>query len=163
MELFMPEAATNRFGPYVWLLMIAFYALCLVLTALLVRPRIIIYNMSPDQLRPILAEAVPELDTEARWAGDSLILPQLGVQLHLEPFAALRNTQLVASGPRQSFIGWKKLEIVLAKSLRPRRVPTNPHGWVLLALSLLMIGLVTVRLISQSSRVVDGLVEMLRL
>jgi hypothetical protein len=163
MELFLPEAAANRFGGYVWVLLLACYALCLVLIALLTRPRLILYNMNLDQLRPILADVVLDLDSDARWAGDSLTLPQLGVQLHLEPFTALRNTQLVASGPRQSFAGWKRLEIALGKALKPKRVPPNPYAWAMLTVSLLMITLVTLRTISESASVVQSLGEMLRL
>lgn len=163
MELFLPEAATNRFGAYVWLLLLAFYALCLTLTALLVRPRLVIYNLSQDQLRPILAEVVSELDGDARWVGDTLMMPQLGIQLHVEPFAALRNAQLVAVGMRQSLVGWKRLEIALAKSLKQTQVPFNPHAWALLALSLFLFGLVTARMISESDTVVRSLAEMLRL
>ena len=54
------------------------------LVLLVLRPRLVIYNISVDQLRPILAELVEQLDSEARWAGDSLALPALGVQLHLD-------------------------------------------------------------------------------
>ncbi len=47
MELFLPAAATNRFGAYVWLLLLAFYGLCLTLVVLLMRPRLVIYNAQP--------------------------------------------------------------------------------------------------------------------
>ena len=40
MELFLPEAAADRFGPYVWLLLLAFYGLCLTLLVLMMRSAI---------------------------------------------------------------------------------------------------------------------------
>ena len=47
-------------------------ALGLVLLLLTLRPRLVIYNISADQLPPILAEIAQRLDADARWAGDSL-------------------------------------------------------------------------------------------
>ncbi len=162
MELFLPEAAATRFGPYVWLLLLAFYALCLTLAVLLMRPRLVIYNATPEQLRPILAEVVAKLDSEARWAGDSLALPQLGVQLHVEPFGAMRNAQLVAAGPQQSFQGWRLLETALAQVLRTTRGTPNPYGVSLLVMGLLMIGVISFQMISDHATVVQRLDEMLR-
>ena len=162
MELFLPEAATNRFGGTVWLLLLAFYGLCLTLIVLLMRPRLVIYNANPEQLRSILAEVVTPLDSEARWAGDSLVLPKLGVQLHVELFGAMRNVQLVSSGPRQSFAGWKRLETALAQVLCQTKTSPNPHGFAIMALGVLLICVMTYRVVSDPTTVVQGLDEMLR-
>ena len=91
MELFFPFAAAGRFGSHVWLLLLSLYVMCVILWLLMLRPRLVIYNISADKLRPILAEAVNSLDAEARWAGESLALPALGVQLYVNGFAALRG------------------------------------------------------------------------
>src|SRR5690606_36270803 len=71
MQLFMPQAAAERFGGYVWLLLLTFYSLVLSLTVLLMRPRLIIYNIPRDQLRAILAQVLNGLDPDVRWAGDT--------------------------------------------------------------------------------------------
>ena len=162
MELFLPEGATNRFGGYVWLLLLAFYGLCLTLIVLLMRPRLVIYNTNPEQLRSILAEVVSQLDAEARWAGDSLVLPKLGVQLHVELFGAMHNVQLVSAGPKQSFAGWKRLEIALAQVLRETKAAPNPHGFGMMILAVLLIGIMTYGMFSDPTTVVQGLNEMLR-
>ena len=85
-----PEGVAAHFGPagtkYLWLMFIGLMAICLIMVLLILRPRLIIYNISVDQFRPILAEVVERMDPEARWAGDCLFLPGLGVQLHLESF-----------------------------------------------------------------------------
>ena len=57
-ELFLPEAATVRMGVWGWPTCIAFYVLCLSLAVLLMRPRIVIYNVTFEQLRPSLADIV---------------------------------------------------------------------------------------------------------
>jgi len=162
MELFLPEAATSRLGAYVWLLLLAFYGLCLSLVVLLMRPRLVIYNTSPDQLRPMLAEVVAELDSTARWAGDSLVLPQHDVQLHVEMFGLMRSAQLVAAGPRQNMNGWKRLEQALAKVLRQTKSAPTSYGYALVTAGVLLIGLVTFQLVSDPQTVVQGVNEMLR-
>ncbi|NOY29544.1 MAG: hypothetical protein GXP28_05015 [Planctomycetes bacterium] len=87
-ELFRPEAASAEYGSYVWAFLLVFYWLSIWLTVLLVRPRLVVYNISEEELRPILAEAARAIDPQARWAGESLSLPTLGVQLHLESDAS---------------------------------------------------------------------------
>jgi hypothetical protein len=163
MELFLPAAAATRFGGFVWLMLLAFYGLCLTLLVLLHRPRLVIYNVSAEQLRPALAEAVAELDKEARWAGDCLVLPNLGVQLHVDPLSVLRNAQLVAAGPRQSYVGWRQLELALAKSLRSSERATNPSGFLLVFAGLLIAGAITSWIALDRQGVAQSLAEMLRL
>ena len=163
MELFLPESAARQFGAYVWLLLIVFYALCLTLVVLLMRPRLVIYNITADQLHPILAEVATRLDHQVRWAGDSLALPQLGVQLHVECNNVMRNAQLVASGPHQSYEGWQKLETALAATLRQSRSAPNPYGISLAVFGALMVCLITFFMVRDPQTVAEALEQMLRL
>jgi hypothetical protein len=163
MELFLPEVAAARFGGFVWLLMLVGYALVVMLLAMLMRPRIVIYNMSGDQLRPILADVVGELDPEARWADEGLVLPNLGVQLHVESFAALQNVQLVATGVEQNSRGWRRLEAGLRAALGDTQVAPNRRGFSFILFGLLMIALVAFSMFSDQQAVVRALNEMLRL
>ena len=162
MELFLPEAAANRFGPLVWALLIALYALGLTLVVLLARPRLIIYNVTTDQLRPVLAEIVGKLDPQARWAGDCVVLPTLGVQFHIEPFSVLRVGQLIAAGPYQNDQGWKRLESELGTALKQRAGSANPHGYVFVATGLATILLLSYQIISNHHEVVRSLNDILR-
>ncbi len=138
-ELFRPEQASAEFGSYVWLFLVVFYWLCLWLTALIARPRLVVYNISGEELRPILAETARIIDAQARWAGDSLSLPNLGVQLHVESFEIMRHVSLIASGEKQDLAGWRKLARELFQRLEPLRVAPNPRalGIVLLAIALM--------------------------
>jgi hypothetical protein len=125
MQLFFPLIASLRMGGYVWLLLLSLYGLLVVLLLLLFRPRLVIYNISTDELRPILADVVTSLDRDARWAGDSLAMPNLGVQLHLETVATIRNVSLISNGPEQSQQGWIRLETALSAALSRVEVPRN--------------------------------------
>ena len=162
MELFLPEAAADRFGPYVWLLLLAFYGLCLTLLVLMMRPRLVIYNANPEQLHSILSEVINDLGAEARWAGDSLVVPQLGVNLHVEPFGAMRSAQLVAAGPRQSYTGWRRLELALSRKLKETTAARNPQGYLLITIGTLLIGVIAYSTMSDPRTIVQGLDELLR-
>jgi uncharacterized membrane protein len=163
-ELFFPVAASLAFGVYVWMLLLALYALCLVLVLLLLRPRLVIYNVSNDQLRPILTDLVTRLDPEARWAGDSLALPNLGVQLHVDTLPAMRNVSLVATGPNQNQQGWRKLETALGEAISQLQVPRNPRviGSLLSAGGLLALAVV-LTIARDPQAVAQSLFHMLRL
>ena len=65
MELFFPFESAVKLGSYVWLLLLALYVMCVVLWLLLLRPRLVIYNISADKLRPILADVVGQFDGDA--------------------------------------------------------------------------------------------------
>lgn len=125
MALLMPMAAASRFGHWIWPLLAGLYVLIVTLIVLVGRPRLVIYNMTADRLRPILADLVTHLDSHARWAGDTLWLPQLGVHLHIESFPAMRNVSLVAIKAEQPLEGWQRLEHALSAELREVEVGRN--------------------------------------
>lgn len=125
MKLFFPEGAASRFGLAVWFMLIAFYGLAVSLTVLLMRSRIVIYNISLEHLRPILTGVAMRLDKKSRWTGDSLWMPEQKVHLHVEPVEWLRNVQLTAGGNQQSYEGWQALEKELAEALK--KIPVQPN------------------------------------
>ena len=128
-----------KLGSYVWLLLLALYVMCVVLWLLLLRPRLVIYNISADKLRPILADVVGQFDGDARWAGDSLAIPGLGVQLYIDNFAPLR--QRIADfrrrqpEPRGLAAAGSGLRTALARE----EVARNPRGLSLIVAGLLCI------------------------
>ncbi len=135
MELFFPEGAAIQFGGWVWLMLVIFYGLCVSLVVLLMRSRIVIYNITMEQLRPILTSVAMNLDKRSRWNGDSLLLPERKVHLHVEPVEALRNVQLTAGGSQQSYEGWQALEEELTTALKKMPVGPNMIGVPLLLIS----------------------------
>lgn len=140
-ELFRPEAATAEFGSYVWVFLLLLYWLGIWLAVLLARPRLVVYNISSEELRPLLSEVARSLDPQARWAGDSLSLPTVGVQLHLETFEIMRHVSLVASGANQNLATWRELGTQLSEKLELLPVDSNPRwlGIVLFAIILLAV------------------------
>lgn len=163
MELFFPESAAGRFGPYVWLLLLAFYGLCVSLIVLLMRPRIVVYNLGTQGLRPILGDVAIRLDPKARWSGDSLMLPSLDVQLNLEGNSWLNSSQLVSVGDKQRFESWRLLEKELREQLGTMRCETVVFGVALLMAALTLATVSIAWIIYQPEIVRDSLANMLRL
>jgi len=162
MELFLPEAVVSRWGWQVWPILILFYALSLTLVVLLQRPRIVIYNVTTEQLRPVLADVIRQLDKDARIAGESVCLPNLGVQMHVEPLPAVKNVQLKSSGPAQSYQGWREVELALQAALRESRGTANPSGFSLILFGLLVIGLICWWMAYDGERIAQAWLEMMR-
>ena len=159
LALFRPEAATRSLGNYIWLILLLFYWLWLILIGLLGRPRLVVYNISAEELHPVLAEIAGRLDPAARWAGNNLSLPGLGIQLHLDSLDIMRNVSLVASGGRQNLDGWRMLARELAKSLSTTRVKANPRAVGLLLVSFAILALCSVQLLGNSSGVLQAMNE----
>lgn len=163
MELFMPEAAAMSYGPYVWMILISLYGVSLSLIVMMQRPRLVIYNVAPEEFRSVLGPLVKELDPEARWAGDNVSLPNLDVQFSVESTPWLRNMQLAAAGGEQNFGAWRMLETALAERLADVRVAPNAIGMVLVSLTLAMFAVAAFFVVSDQQAVAQALKEMFRL
>lgn len=168
MSLFLPESAASRLGWMSWVLMLALYVLSLALVVLSARPRLVIYNVTPEELRPALASVVQELDSQARWAGDSVTMPAFGINLHLDNSHSMRNVQLVSSGPEQHYPSWSKLERRLRATLRKGDFRTvgrfrNQNGFLFLLLAGMLVFMVGKKFIQEHDAMAHSLREMLRL
>jgi hypothetical protein len=158
-ELFRPVAFTRELGNYIWLVLLVFYWLWVLLVVLLSRPRLVVYNVSMEELHPVLAETASRLDPDARWAGSHLMLPTLGVQLHLDSFDLMRNVSLVSSGGRQNIDGWRRLAQELRRALVPVRVKSNPRAIGLLIVSLALLALSVVQMTANQDELMQAVNE----
>jgi hypothetical protein len=163
LELLMPRHLLAALGAYAWLLWLGFCGLTILLAVLLEAPRLVVYNLSPAELRPILDEVAQSLDPAARWAGESLLLPALGVQLHLDGLAPLRNASLAAVGTRQSLEGWHALEQALAAALARHETLPNPRGAALLCAGLALLAAVGIKWFSNPQELSQGFKDLFRL
>jgi hypothetical protein len=160
MDLFFPLTASIRFGPYVWILMIVLYVLLVVFLILFLRPRLVIYNISTDVLRPILADLAGKLDADARWAGDSLSLPNLDVQLHIDSVNKMRNVTLVSSGPIQNHQGWRRLELALQAALAHVEVQRNVRAVSLISAAAIILLFLVLSVSTDPQSVAQAIVNM---
>lgn len=161
-ELFLPEAAFARFGGLIWAPVFVLYGLVVLLVVLLLRPRIVIYNITAEQLRPLLAESVNEVDEKARWAGDCLTLPSIRVQLHVEAPPAARYVQLVAVGTNQDLEGWRRLTKSLNPRVRELAVGANPRGASLIVAGVAMLIAISVAVATRQPEVAEAIRDLLQ-
>jgi hypothetical protein len=155
LELFVPSATSFWFGAYVWLFLVALYGLSLFLAVLLCRPRLVIYNVAPEHVRRLLGNICGELDRDARWAGDCLYLPNLGVQLNIEAASLVRNVQLVSAGAFQSFEGWWRLKTALQMALRQQTGSRSFYGLGLIMAGMFLAAAVTICAVRDPEAVVQ--------
>lgn len=165
-ELFLARALATPFVDHMWLfwsLVGSLYLSTLTLLILSERPRISLHNVTLEDAREVLLEAIGPLDSQAQWAGNSVVLPALNVQFTLDEFAPLRSVALVSVGRRQSYRGWKALEAALAQVLRRREVPPNPAGVSFVLAGLLICGVILWRWGRDPAAVAQAFTEMFRL
>jgi len=162
-ELLMPTLPESITG-YVWLMLLVLYFLFLTLAVLLGKPRLVVYNVTLDQLRPALADAVNELDADVRWAGNSVALPKLHVEFYFDDHGWVRNVSLVATATPQSYAGWRLLERTLREQLNSS-VETAPSAWGLgmLVVALSMLGRLGWIAAVHSRDIAQGFTDLMRL
>jgi len=92
------------------------------------RPRAVVYNVTLDQLRPVVAEIVTALDPSVRWAGETAALPARRLQVHLDGRGAGRTVSVVSLGSRPSPEAWTEFVRRLQDGASRLRVRGNPWG-----------------------------------
>ena len=117
-------------SPWSLPVLVLVFALAAAICVLVSRPRLVVYNITVDQVRPLVAEIVTSLDPQVRWAGESAALPERGFQLHIEGSGPLRTVSVVNVGERSSPEGWGEFARRLRRAVRG--LPVRPSPWGLL-------------------------------
>lgn len=117
-------------GPWRLVLPAVLVALLVSLALLASRPRVVVYNTSIEQLRPLVAQVAAGLDPSARWAGETVALPGRGLQVHLDGRGSMRCVSLVAVGTRTSPEAWVEFGRRVRRAAGGLRVRSSP--WALL-------------------------------
>jgi len=125
LALLMPVTGGS---PWSWPVLAFLFALCVTVCMLVSRPRMVVYNITVEQFRPLVAEVVSSLDPKARWAGESAALPERGFQLHIEGNGSLRTVSVVNVGERSSPEGWGEFTRRLRRAVRGLPVRRSPWG-----------------------------------
>jgi hypothetical protein len=131
LAILQPAVGTT---PWATAMLVLVFVLLVGMAVLAMRPRLVIYNVTLDQLRPVVAEVVAGLDGSARWAGESVALPARGLQVLMDARGLTRCVSLVASGRRTSAEAWSEFSRRVRRGVRPLRVRRNPWGAVAVVL-----------------------------
>ena len=162
-ELFMPERAAALMGAKIWLPLIMLYMLVASLISMVMKPRIVVYNVSSDEIRPIVGGVVSELDQDARWAGDSVFMPNMQIQFYLQTHPAMRNVQLVATNGEQNLTSWKNLESSLQQAMNNVSVSVNPRAILFFIAASVMTAAVGVSLFAGQAVIAERMQDFLRM
>jgi hypothetical protein len=137
LALLQPATGTSAWTAVALLLGFALLVGCALLAA---RPRLIVYNVGIDQLRPVVAEVVAGLDAAARWAGETAALPTRGLQIHLDDRGPARSVSIIAAGGRPSAESWSEFSRRLRRATAGLRVRSSPWGGGFAALGAALAG-----------------------
>jgi hypothetical protein len=163
MQLFFPFSASSTFGSLTWALLLTLYSLFTTLWVLLARPRLVIYNLSADQLRAVLAKIAERRQTEAHWAGDCLSLEKPELALRIEEFRPLRNISLLAIGPRPAEDAWETFTAELRESLAGLTSARNAPGLIMVVPAAAILVAVVQLTIVHPQAIAQGFLDLLRL
>lgn len=125
LALVQPAVGTS---PWAASMLVLLVALVVAIGILAARPRVVVYNVSIDQLRPVVAEIAAGIDASARWAGETVALPARGLQLHLDGRGLARSVSIVAVGGRPPAESWAEFGRRLRRAVRRLRVGRSPWG-----------------------------------
>jgi hypothetical protein len=143
-------------------MVLVLYSLCSSLTALLIRPRLVLYNApTVSELRPVMASVVDELDADARWAGSTIAMPELQVEFVVENHPLLRTITLSATHQRQSLSGWQTLHASLVRHLPRHTHRASAWGLALTIVSLAIFMLVVWQLLHHTQALAQSLGDLL--
>ena len=127
-------------GPsWTMLMFLLVFTLLAAIGVLAARPRIVVYNITLDQLRPVVAEVTGRLDASARWAGETAALPGRDIQIHLDGRGGMRTVSVVAVGSRTSPEGWSEFSRRLRQAVHRLRVSPSPWSAAFFAAGLLVL------------------------
>lgn len=160
-NLFLPEPARIRFGFFVWLLVAVLYVLCVILLTMLVRPRLVIYNMTLQQLGPVLTAMMERMGWKYDWSGNIVTISHLKVQCEIDSFSSFRNIVLrdVSAGQRRN--DWQRFGVALRAELKAIEVVSNPLGKLMVCFGLLGLGFCFAWILAKRSLILPGFFELL--
>jgi hypothetical protein len=127
--------------PWATGMLLLLFTLAVAVGILATRPRLVIYNITVEQLRPILAEVASGLDPSTRWAGESVALPTRGLQVLMDGHGLVKSVSVVAVGSRTSAEAWTEFVRRLRQAVGSLRVRRNLWGGMLAAVGLLIVTL----------------------
>ncbi len=162
-ELLLPLEPWNPLGRYAWLIALVVYGLGLSLAVLSSRPRLTIYNVADPVLHAALGHAVDSLDPAARWIGNHLLLPNLDLELYIEPHNLLRCISVVATHEEQNLASWRQLEKALVNELQRIDRPRAPWGAALVMVALAIFASITWDLTMHTDAITQGFFDLLQI
>tara|TARA_R110002049_G_scaffold2750_2_gene21563 strand:+ start:381984 stop:382664 length:681 start_codon:yes stop_codon:yes gene_type:complete len=139
-ELFFPMAAATAFGPFVWIVLIIFYALCVTLVAMTAKPKLVAYGRTAEEMYPLLLTAAQQIDADAVGDDEQMQVELPGAKVHLLAFShpGIDFTYITSLEPNTSVTFWNLLLSNLRTQVAstPKTSPRQGYGMLLIAVGL---------------------------
>ncbi|QDV13578.1 hypothetical protein CA51_34680 [Rosistilla oblonga] len=161
--LFFPTMAYGMLGWIVWMMLAVFFLLSLLLIILTMRPRMVIYGATADDVRGPLLRAAQSIDPGARLEGQQIWFPAVGTAVRLEVFSPQDTPQIVPPLQTISPVFWRRLVQATRRELGQVENASRFRGVGLLLLALVILGFVGMQIAMQPQEIVSGFREWLRL
>jgi hypothetical protein len=160
-ELLTSTPVVIALGPTYWALALGLYASGWILVTMYVRPRLVVYNVGDAELAAALESVARQLDPEAHWAGQTLLLPACQAQWSLEPFPVLWNVSIIGVGECPPPALWRQLETALRHRLAELEVAPSSYGMGMVITAAAMFAAMAYQWVHDSQTVTRGLLDML--
>lgn len=163
LELFLPYAASVRFGGWVWALLAGLYFLAIVLVVNGQRRRVVVLNAPREPVIECIAAAAHALDPGTLRAGETWVLPGLGLELRIEVYRPLRSLTITAWGDEPPRAAWRAFARELRRELARCPVGPSPQSAMLFATALAMLSLSAWQLVEHPAQVAQSFRDLLRM
>lgn len=163
LELFLPYAASVRFGGWVWGLVAGLYFLAVVLAVNGQRPRLVLLNAPRGPVLERIVAAARTLDPQTVRAGETCLLPGLGLELRIEAYRPLRGLTITAWGDEPPRAAWRAFARELRRELAECAVGPGPQAALLLIAAVATLGLSAWQLVEHPAQVAQSFRDLLRM
>lgn len=127
--------------PWSGILLVALAALAVAAGVVVARPRLVVYNVTLEQMRPLVVDVVSGLDAAARWAGGTAALPTRKLEIRIDGHGPTRTVSVVAGGERPPAEEWSEFCGRLRRGLGglPVRMTAWGGGFLAIGVAILLV------------------------
>jgi hypothetical protein len=165
MQLLFPSQAAAVMGWIVWLILATLYVLCVSLVLLSLRPKIIVYGVSPAELLTPLLEACQTVDESATLDSgrQQVTLHRQGVLLRVEALGGTDAAQIEAFENNLHPKFWQHLLVELRRGTSRVKTRFSVGGLGMVVIGLALGGVIVSQIVSQPDEVLAGFRQWLQL
>ncbi len=160
-ELLLPPLLVAQLGPLVWAAILGAYLSAWVVMAFLASPRLVVYNISAEELHALLTKTARSWDQQAHWLGNVLVLPGGPLQVVVEYTAWSRTAVVRYNGGRIDWELWLSWQRHLRQAAATLPARPAPQAAVLFGLATVLAASVVLSWGQNFQAAVRELVEML--
>lgn len=163
-HLFFPSAAAAELGWIVWVVLGVFYTLCVSLILMSLKPKIVLYGISPLDALVELHKAAITIDSSAIIDQDRMQvdLPSRGVHLRIEHHGLHDVVQIEAFERNLHPHFWRHLLLQLRQQTHSKTSPFSIGGLVMLVAGLFLMSICVRQIYAHPTEILAGFRQWMR-